>query len=134
MLYRCVRCVVLNDTGTAEIYTYGDSLSLHDALPISAADAGALHAARRQRRRRRAAPRRRDAQGRGLAFRDRGKRRRAAARAHHRERRSEEHTSELQSLMRISYAVFCWKKKKTEHSTQLDEQDTKNRFVYTSTD
>src|SRR3546814_4427710 len=29
-----------------------------------------------------------------------------------REERSEEHTSELQSLMRISYAVFCWKKKK----------------------
>src|SRR3546814_13323591 len=27
-------------------------------------------------------------------------------------RRSEEHTSELQSLMRISYAVFCWKKKR----------------------
>src|SRR3546814_2141217 len=27
------------------------------------------------------------------------------------ETRSEEHTSELQSLMRISYAVFCWKKK-----------------------
>src|SRR3546814_2620948 len=30
-------------------------------------------------------------------------------------RRSEEHTSELQSLMRISYAVFCLKKKKTDH-------------------
>src|SRR3546814_1356975 len=30
--------------------------------------------------------------------------------------RSEEHTSELQSLMRISYAVFCLKKKKTAHS------------------
>src|SRR3546814_9525609 len=29
------------------------------------------------------------------------------------ERRSEEHTSELQSLMRISYAVFCLKKKTT---------------------
>src|SRR3546814_9105449 len=29
------------------------------------------------------------------------------------ENRSEEHTSELQSLMRISYAVFCLKKKKT---------------------
>src|SRR3546814_209207 len=28
--------------------------------------------------------------------------------------RSEEHTSELQSLMRISYAVFCWKKKTTQ--------------------
>src|SRR3546814_8748867 len=31
--------------------------------------------------------------------------------------RSEEHTSELQSLMRISYAVFCLKKKKTQHDT-----------------
>src|SRR3546814_6095872 len=30
------------------------------------------------------------------------------------EARSEEHTSELQSLMRISYAVFCLKKKKTD--------------------
>src|SRR3546814_2948390 len=30
------------------------------------------------------------------------------------DRRSEEHTSELQSLMRISYAVFCLKKKKTQ--------------------
>src|SRR3546814_8200349 len=29
--------------------------------------------------------------------------------------RSEEHTSELQSLMRISYAVFCLKKKKQKH-------------------
>src|SRR3546814_5061118 len=29
--------------------------------------------------------------------------------------RSEEHTSELQSLMRISYAVFCLKKKNTSH-------------------
>src|SRR3546814_1954345 len=31
--------------------------------------------------------------------------------------RSEEHTSELQSLMRISYAVFCLKKKKSLHNT-----------------
>src|SRR3546814_7376493 len=31
--------------------------------------------------------------------------------------RSEEHTSELQSLMRISYAVFCLKKKKTKKDT-----------------
>src|SRR3546814_10756305 len=31
--------------------------------------------------------------------------------------RSEEHTSELQSLMRISYAVFCLKKKKTKTTT-----------------
>src|SRR3546814_10797105 len=32
--------------------------------------------------------------------------------------RSEEHTSELQSLMRISYAVFCLKKKKHKQNTQ----------------
>src|SRR3546814_2389780 len=32
--------------------------------------------------------------------------------------RSEEHTSELQSLMRISYAAFCLKQKKTTHITQ----------------
>src|SRR3546814_3309147 len=32
-------------------------------------------------------------------------------------RRSEEHTSELQSLMRISYAVFCLKKKKPKQAT-----------------
>src|SRR3546814_2954597 len=31
--------------------------------------------------------------------------------------RSEEHTSELQSLMRISYAVFCLKKQKTRQAT-----------------
>src|SRR3546814_3623589 len=40
-------------------------------------------------------------------------------RSHPREQRSEEHTSELQSLMRISYAVFCLKKKtKTTHKQQ----------------
>src|SRR3546814_5533487 len=41
--------------------------------------------------------------------------------------RSEEHTSELQSLMRISYAVFCLKKKKYETSSQQNnnlEQQT----------
>src|SRR3546814_4424945 len=34
-------------------------------------------------------------------------------------RRSEEHTSELQSLMRISYAVFCLKKTKNTHTTTI---------------
>src|SRR3546814_7003045 len=43
------------------------------------------------------------------------------AAVHLRHRRSEEHTSELQSLMRISYAVFCLKKKKkTKHKTTPD--------------
>src|SRR3546814_2705707 len=36
-----------------------------------------------------------------------------------RERRSEEHTSELQSLMRISYAVFCLIKKKIYHASHI---------------
>src|SRR3546814_3162535 len=35
------------------------------------------------------------------------------------QRRSEEHTSELQSLMRISYAVFCLKKKKTNPNSRI---------------
>src|SRR3546814_9436426 len=35
--------------------------------------------------------------------------------------RSEEHTSELQSLMRISYAVFCLKKKKNDYTQQQPE-------------
>src|SRR3546814_3194672 len=37
--------------------------------------------------------------------------------------RSEEHTSELQSLMRISYAVFCLKKKQTKTAEQKYEQN-----------
>src|SRR3546814_4907561 len=38
-------------------------------------------------------------------------------------RRSEEHTSELQSLMRISYAVFCLKKKKTRFTHEYVTTD-----------
>src|SRR3546814_6354036 len=37
--------------------------------------------------------------------------------------RSEEHTSELQSLMRISYAVFCLKKKKHTNSNKYNEKN-----------
>src|SRR3546814_1067210 len=40
--------------------------------------------------------------------------------------RSEEHTSELQSLMRISYTVFCLKKK-TKHQTQHNNTKTTHR-------
>src|SRR3546814_10805253 len=39
--------------------------------------------------------------------------------------RSEEHTSELQSLMRISYAVFCLKKKKHTHNSTSKKPYTK---------
>src|SRR3546814_2682342 len=41
-------------------------------------------------------------------------------------RRSEEHTSELQSLMRISYAVFCLKKKTKKKQTTDNSADQKN--------
>src|SRR3546814_7787565 len=41
--------------------------------------------------------------------------------------RSEEHTSELQSLMRISYAVFCLKKKKTQQRTIARTSRTRKR-------
>src|SRR3546814_10330038 len=65
-----------------------------------------LHRRPRRRRRRAAA--------RGRALARRTVRRRRARRL----RRSEENTSELQSLMRTSYAVFCLKKKKREtHKT-----------------
>src|SRR6188768_4540635 len=74
-----------NDTATTEIYTSIDTLSLHDALPTS--------------RRRRPA-------------RWRCRSRRATTRAPASRGRSEEHTSELQSPIDISYAVFCLKKKK----------------------
>src|SRR3546814_9194959 len=40
--------------------------------------------------------------------------------------RSEEHTSELQSLMRISYAVFCLKKKKKKKTINVKPNKTKN--------
>src|SRR3546814_9556728 len=40
--------------------------------------------------------------------------------------RSEEHTSELQSLMRISYAVFCLKKKNSSAKTTLTEHNPTN--------
>src|SRR3546814_3421451 len=46
--------------------------------------------------------------------------------------RSEEHTSELQSLMRISYAVFCLKKKKNT-KTYTTAKYTSNTIIYNET-
>src|SRR3546814_9566318 len=44
-------------------------------------------------------------------------------------RRSEEHTSELQSLMRISYAVFCLKKKKNQKQQQLENSSKTKQAI-----
>src|SRR5213083_1533806 len=73
-----------SDPAPAEIYTTANTLSLHDALPISA-----------------------------RAIRERSATRCCSTGSlpRSRRRRSEEHTSELQSLAVISYAVFCLKKK-----------------------
>src|SRR3546814_2829556 len=46
--------------------------------------------------------------------------------------RSEEHTSELQSLMRISYAVFCLKKKKQYREKNILQQHTTTYQTLTS--
>src|SRR3546814_1649691 len=73
---------------------------------------------RRDARRRQAPPRaRRRTQGRA-----RSGARRGCAPADRAALRSEEHTSELQSLMRISYAVFCLKKKKTTPTANNNHQ------------
>src|SRR3546814_5609022 len=105
-----------NDTASTEIYTYLHTLSLHDALPIY---------------KRSITLDLRSGEGKALFLRlaaqadvvcenfrpgtmekwGLGYETLAAANP-----RSEEHTSELQSLMRISYAVFCLKKKKTHKS------------------
>src|SRR3546814_2614112 len=45
--------------------------------------------------------------------------------------RSEEHTSELQSLMRISYAVFCLKKKNTLTQPSVKEQHIITHYIHT---
>src|SRR3546814_7331892 len=44
------------------------------------------------------------------------------------EDRSEEHTSELQSLMRISYAVFCLKKKKNKNKKKYTMYDREQKW------
>src|SRR3546814_17877185 len=104
VLYFC-----FHGTATTDIYTYWHPRSLHDALPSSVGhrhvDVVPVHPHLHRHRER-------------LTVIDPG----AAwlseetaddlVRLRHERIRSEEHTSELQSLMRISYAVFCLKKKK----------------------
>src|SRR3546814_8448027 len=135
MVVCCYDCYVFlfNETATPEIYTYGHTLSLHDALPISAEyetdeEEGAvgvpvvirsaqLHNVR-------------------LIYREAKKPDRVVqldqlSIAQGQEEllaRSEEHTSELQSLMRLSYAVFCLKKTKKNNIDQSTHQDHKTHI------
>src|SRR5213079_3759573 len=84
-----------NDTATTEIYTTTDTLSLHDALPISEASPGDAGFSKQ-----------------GLARLDNFF-------------RSEEHRSELQSPVVISYAVFCLKKKKKKAACAKNQSRAK---------
>src|SRR3546814_2258151 len=100
--YGSILCV-FNGTASAEIYTYWHTLSLHDALPISPS------------RCRRSAPRTTPPSSSTTIWSWRSGSAPTASiwgRATAIRRRSEEHTSELQSLMRISYALFILKKNK----------------------
>src|SRR3546814_952206 len=122
-----------NYTATTEIYPDRHTLSLHDALPICAGAAGAR--VRPQPDQHRADGDLRSAEDRrhGPAA---GQPRQAAAgepdrgspRADHPRQRSEEHTSELQSLMRISYDDFSLKKKNTKRTKKTPNyKNTNNR-------
>src|SRR3546814_7474616 len=111
-----LRMFFYNHSPTTELYTYCHTLTLHDALPIFHQPAqpgqrlrsdGGLH----QRR----------VAGSDLRLqlvrlvREHAGRLDAGG-----SRRSEEHSSELQSLMRISYAVFCLKKKNQTNNIQIN--------------
>src|SRR3546814_8160492 len=113
-----------NDPATTEIYTDVHTLSLHDALPISE-DQVFEHLAMKDRQVRTQVQ---------ADFRIAGDRldgfpeiclqlMRGPHFAQRQVFRSEEHTSELQSLMRISYAVFCLKKKK-----HTEEKHDSNKY------
>src|SRR3546814_2197978 len=116
-----------NDTATTESYTYGLTLSQHDALPISAPIWAPMKRSKRVvpipvmtaststlmpeetmwPRTRSAMKAVRPKKAKGMSTKP------ASVTSLN---RSEEHTSELQSLMRISYAVFCLKKKKQQQN------------------
>src|SRR3546814_4525115 len=105
------RYVFVIGWATTGIYTYRHTLSLHDALPICDLDCQEVHQPWS------AVP----GSYPGRQYRpdeSRGQVRISS--------RSEEHTSELQSLMRISYAVFCLKKKKTKNK-QTNHNNTIQR-------
>src|SRR5213083_3626162 len=91
-IYHFICFFFFNDTATTEIYTTANTLSLHDALPICRQCARNL------------------VKERPHVF---------VAMTFAGWVRSEEHTSELQSLAVISYAVFCLKKKKVMRGSAL---------------
>src|SRR3546814_1759981 len=118
LLFSCID----NDPAATEIYTYAHTFSLIAALPCSARRGVTI-----VRRAQLGAAQGRSGPGgpsMAAACPTRGATTMTAS-PHRGTRaaveRSEEHTSELQSLMRLSYAVFCLKKKKLQHQTRKQE-------------
>src|SRR3546814_3079015 len=70
----------------------------------------------------------------GRRYHRRGRRPDAARREAQRQDRSEEHTSELQSLMRISYAVFCLKQKIQTTTPSADREPHNHSHTHGPTD
>src|SRR3546814_1972552 len=136
LFYMCCHVVIvidtflfLNGTATTEIYTYGHTLSLHDALPISWPTLGSAQCwAPTSSSSRSCWP---------PPILPHGRRSLAASIAitngicASTSCRSEEHTSELQSLMRISYAVFCLKKKNIQQYTTATPTCTHKYIAHT---
>src|SRR3546814_10353193 len=120
------------DTATTENYTYRHSRSLHDALPISAQLTLRRFASlwpRGQTMTKRSTISGWKLKSRcaaGVTVRPKS----AAPLSTRSWIRSEEHTSELQSLMRISYAVLCLKKKTYSTESPLQEE-TQAVNIYT---
>src|SRR3546814_10349081 len=114
MTYLTLYCFFFNVTASTEFSTYLHILSLHDALPISSIARPPRNARLASDNPVTQAPTPASGAATTIAS-------GSSAISWPRPRpvrvpgRSEEHTSELQSLMRISYAVFCSKKKKQEH-------------------
>src|SRR3546814_4723040 len=122
------------DPSTAGIYTYGHTLSLHDALPIGKVFIAVTHRGEVEihegwlsRKEARCAAKRAastDADGEAIEAATVARPEVTKAMQNylelHRQAvvRSEEHTSELQSLMRSSYADFCIRKKKSTSYTE----------------
>src|SRR3546814_1937303 len=133
-MFCLLSCFFFNVTATTEIYTYFNPLSLHDALPISGADVQSLEPRReRPATRNPVHAKRRRPRCPGRIQHEAARQwtslahfsptlRRHCAQVRNPAPRSEEHTSELQSLMRISYAVFCLKKTKIQQPNNKPQQ------------
>src|SRR3546814_16218340 len=104
-------CFFFNEPATTEIYTYGHTLSLHDALPLFRRAGGSKVATGYDGRVSSPMLEAGIIEGLNESGVDAVSVGQGPTPMLYYAARSEEHTSELQSLMRISYAVFCLKKK-----------------------